>query len=89
MDWRKFIEFQVVNNTDREGPGPWALSTDDIESFHDAADHRKGPLTQDQIISVLKLRNWVRWHRLQSDFKWLQKQYKKMGLNPDDARYLL
>ena len=31
----------------------------------------------------------VRWKRMQRDFRWMQKQMKKMGLNPEDARWLL
>lgn len=30
-----------------------------------------------------------RMRRMQRDFNWLGKKMKKMGLNPEDARYLL
>lgn len=37
----------------------------------------------------LQSRNKVRWNRLQGDFAWMKKELKKMGLNPEDARWYL
>jgi hypothetical protein len=37
----------------------------------------------------LRSRNRVRWDRMQGDFAWMQKELKKMGLNPEDARWYL
>lgn len=37
----------------------------------------------------LRSRNKVRWNRLQGDFAWMQKELKKMGLNPEDARWYI
>ena len=47
------------------------------------------PRTADAIRLELRRRNYVRYWRLQRDFKWMQKEMKRMGLNPEDARNLL
>lgn len=47
------------------------------------------PKTLTSIRTLIKNKNPVRWWQLQRDFKWVQKEMKKMGLNPDDARYIL
>jgi hypothetical protein len=33
--------------------------------------------------------NRRRWTRLERDYRWLRKEMEKMGLNPEDARFLL
>jgi len=39
-----------------------------------------------RVITLLRQVNYWRYRRLCSDFAWMQKQVKKMGLNPEDAR---
>ena len=48
-----------------------------------------GPSSFDDVRQLIRYRNPVRWHNLQKDFKWVQKQMVRMGLNPEDARYIL
>ncbi len=45
--------------------------------------------TRDKIRDFFQARNRWRWNRLQRDYAWLRKEMKKVGLNPEDARYLL
>lgn len=45
--------------------------------------------THAQVREMLKQRNRLRWWGMQRDFKWLQREMERMGLNPEDARYLL
>jgi hypothetical protein len=63
------------------------------DPFDDLLDVPEEPYyshqTLSQIRAFLKSRNRRRWNRLESDFKWLQDEMKKIGLNPDDARFLL
>ena len=37
----------------------------------------------------LKSKNLVRAYRVKSDYRWMQRELKKLGLNPEDARWLL
>ncbi len=45
--------------------------------------------TRAKIRDFFQARNRWRWNRLQRDYAWLRKEMKKVGLNPEDARYLL
>ncbi len=45
--------------------------------------------TRDKIRDFFQARNRWRWNRLQRDYAWLRKEMKKVGLNSEDARYLL
>ena len=52
------------------------------EPFYDAATRKH---LQDHIAS----KNKWRWRRLQRDYRWVEKEMKKLGLNPEEARFLL
>ena len=68
------------------------LDEETIDSFFSAADQRKHvrrPQTREEIIALVTSSNTYRWWRLQHDYKWLKKQMKKHGYNPDEARELL
>jgi hypothetical protein len=45
--------------------------------------------TLDDVKRLMRNRNPIRFAQLQRDYRWLEKQMKKAGLNPEDARYLL
>jgi hypothetical protein len=65
------------------------LTESDVDSFLKAADERTKPKSIEQVREILRRKNPVRMARLQSDSRWLRRQMKKMGLNPEDARWLL
>lgn len=68
------------------------LTEDDRLSWYDAAGEREKairPQTVADVQALVRNRNPIRWYQLQSDFRWLKKQMKKLGLNPEDARYML
>lgn len=67
----------------------YTLDDDDIESFWSASDKRTRPITREEIIAHLEKKNSVRMWQLRRNFKWMQRQMKKLGLNPEDARELL
>ena len=69
--------------------GKRRLDDGDIDAFMDAAERRMRPITRDEIREHMRRKNGWRWWRLQHDYRWLRKQMKKLGLNPDDARELL
>lgn len=45
--------------------------------------------TRQQIRDYMNEKYKWRWRRLQRDYRWLERVMKKIGLNPEDARYLL
>ena len=65
------------------------LTEVDVSAWNKAADRRKPQMDREQIIERIKARNAYRWWRLNHDYKWLERQMKKMGLSPQDARELL
>jgi len=73
----------------RKANKPRRLTEEDYVGFFEATERRTGPMTRDQIIEAIRQKNPYRWWRIQYDYRWLKKQVKKLGLNPDDARELL
>jgi hypothetical protein len=45
--------------------------------------------TFETVRKQMRARNPVRFALMQRDLRWLQKQMKKAGYNPEDARFLL
>lgn len=70
---------------------PRDLTPEDRESWYDAASQR--PEANERTIENLKLlirnRNPVRWWRIRNDYKWLQREMLRLGMSPEDARFLL
>lgn len=81
------------NQTPLNPKKPRNLTEDDRLGWDDAMDQRqKSPLqprTVQDVQRLIRNRNPLRWHGIQKDFKWVQKEMKKLGLNPEDARYIL
>lgn len=68
------------------------LTDDDRNAWADAQDSREKaikPRTIQDVQVLIRNRNPIRWAQLQRDFRWMQKEMKRMGLNPEDARYIL
>lgn len=68
---------------------PRRLREEDIVDFYAATEKRTGPMRRQDILAYLERKNAYRMWRLRHDYKWLQKQMKKLGHNPEDARELL
>jgi hypothetical protein len=66
-----------------------ALDDEMIDSFMKAADKRTGPRSKEEIVEIIKKRNGYRLWRLRKDYKWLQREMRRLGYNPDDAKELL
>lgn len=47
------------------------------------------PQTIEEARRRIRKLNPVMWALVKSDYKWLKNQMKKVGLNPEDARFLL
>lgn len=100
MAWASFtglakrLDAALIDNANEQRALNYAkskrlLTDNDIDSFNEAADQRKPQRTQTNIIEALRKKDGHRMWRLQRDYRWMQKQMKKMGLNPEDARWLL
>lgn len=71
---------------------PRDLTEYDRAGWADAQDAREAAVTPRTVNSAQRLirqRNPVKYRRLEKDFKWLQKEMVRIGLNPEDARYIL
>lgn len=68
------------------------LTEDDRLAWYDAASEREKairPQTIADVQALVRNRNPIRWRQLQGHYRWLQKEMKRLGLNPEDARYML
>ena len=68
------------------------LTEEDRLGWYDAGTEREKairPKTIADVQALVRNRNPVRWRQLQGHYKWLQKELTRMGLNPEDARYML
>lgn len=74
--------------TNYRGKPQRQLTEEDIASF-EATHMVKPPLSTDQVRSIIMRKNRVRWWRMQNDLRWLQREMKKLKMNPEDARWLL
>lgn len=84
---------QAMDMLKYRGVPPRELWEGDYDGFFKAAstpnrDEPKGK-TRDGIRARLLLDNPIRWRRLQRDYRWLEKRMKKLGANPEDARFIL
>lgn len=71
---------------------PRPVTEDEYDSWFAAAMEQDEPpkhLNRNQLLAALRLRNPVRMRRLRKDYAWMQRQLKKLGANPEDARWLL
>lgn len=73
-----------------QGP-PRHLTNDDIDGWMDAASKRNPPRKLDRktLQSYLKAKNLRRWNRLQRDLRWAEEELGALGLNPEDARWMI
>jgi hypothetical protein len=75
---------------------PRNLDPQDISSYLDAATERvahpskpKSKSGVDALRAYLDHTHSVRMFRMRVDLRWLQRQCKKYGVNPEDARWLI
>jgi hypothetical protein len=70
---------------------PRHISEDDKAAWLEAASKRTPPRERDRetLRNYLQARNRLKWYRLQGLLRWYEKEMKKLGLNPEDARWIL
>lgn len=95
MQRAKFFQFiegiEKEYNKARYGTQPRDLEDEDLEGWESASEagfHIK-PRTREEVRAALRRRNPVRWAQCRSDLRWAERQMKKLGLNPEDARFML
>lgn len=78
------------------GPGanqgtPRHLTPEDLDGWLDAASKRKPPrkLDRQSLRNYLQARNPRRWGRLQRELRWAERELGKLGLNPEDTRWMV
>ena len=81
--------FDRMSEMAEKGQPPRKPSEADYTSWDQAAEHRPRPRSTEASRRAIMLDNPVRWNRLQREFKWVQKRMVKMGLNPEEARWIL
>lgn len=88
--WERLQEIlNDVSGRGRLGTEKHKPTEEEFTSWFEEAELRKPHPSREAIIMRIKARNSYRWWRLQHDYKWLKRQCKKMGLNPEEARELL
>jgi len=67
------------------------LSQDDVEGWLDAASKRNPPRPRDRrsLREYLEARNHRRWRILQRQLRWAEKELLKLGMNPEDTRWII
>lgn len=81
-----------LNRVKYKGKPKRRLTENDVLGWIEIAEKREGQpprLTRDQWISYLRAKNPVRVRRMQSDFKWAQRMLLKIGVDPEEVRWLL
>jgi len=84
----KFSEFALFLDALERGASPRSLDADDYSMF-DRAVNERPPRVNQTVEQHMRKKNFFRWHRLKRDYRWLQRQMKKMGMNPEEARWYL
>lgn len=92
--WNEFLD--SMRATEAKTPNELHRATDEeLVGWNDALDMRENtaysriPLqTREDVIRAVRRTNPIKYGQIMRDYKWLQKQMKKLGLNPEDARYL-
>ena len=88
--FRAMEKLENALNESRFGTAPRELNNGDIVDWTTAGDHRKPTLrSKEQIIHAIKSKNSYRWFEYKRQRRWVQKQMRKLGLDPDDEKWLL
>jgi len=83
------MEAQQRQKTYKTTP-PRTMDDVDYDLIDVAVRARRHPIgSQEEIVRYLNSKNPVRVARMRRDFKWCQKHYRRLGLNPEDAVHLL
>lgn len=67
------------------------LHEGDVDGFLAAAEQRDPPRRRDKdtLRNYLMAKSPWRWRALQRHLRWVEREMKRLGVNPEDARWLL
>lgn len=72
-------------------PTPHIPTQDELDGWMQAAEQREPPRFTEitQFRTYLHAKSPRRWRRIQKDYDWMQAQLIKLGVNPEDVRWIL
>lgn len=72
-------------------PARRRLSDDDVAGWVEAASQRTPPRKRDRetLRNYLKARSPWKWAALNRYLRWAEKEMERLGLNPEDVRWIL
>lgn len=86
----KLVEWSLKKEAQMLGTEPRRMTHTELGRLFDAGIQKPPTSTTiEELRKNIRLRNPVRWKRLQKELRWVEKQMKKMGHNPEDARWIL
>jgi len=67
------------------------LTDKDTDGWVEAAHHREPPRKKDRktLQAYLQRKNAYKWHMLQKYLRWAEKELGKVGMNPEEARWII
>jgi hypothetical protein len=69
------------------------LNEADVAAWVDVAEERENKppaqIDRDQWLAYLRAKNPVRVHRMKKDLQWAQRMLLKIGVDPEEVRWLL
>lgn len=88
--WNEFLDSMRAD--DRTPNEKNQLTDEDYVGFDAALDARAAqqlkPKNIEEVRTAIRRINPIKYRQVMSDYRWLQKQMQRLGLNPEDARYL-
>lgn len=88
-----FVFMEQLENSVNEarfGSAPRDLTDEDFVDWDISIQNRKPTLqNKEHAIQAIRRMNPYKWAEYKRNYKWVQKQMKKLGLNPEDIRWLL
>lgn len=75
-----------------KGKPPRRVTDDEVLGWIDISEKREGlppKIDRDQWLAYLRAKNPVRVRRMTNDFRWAQRMLLKIGVDPEEVRWLL
>lgn len=83
------MEEWAFNVSRGESRTPRPINEHEMHSFKEATYETPTRRTREALIRYARSANLYRYNRLKKDFKWLQGELESIGVNPEDARFII
>lgn len=88
--FRAMEKLENTYNAARYGSQPRPLQDEDFDDWTLAGEASMPSMrTRADVQRRLRQINPVKWRQINGDINWMKKHMKKLGLNPEDYRYIL